>query len=450
MVPSSLLVWVQRAGRAGRSSSPSCAVLLYEPSVAKRVSVQEGNEDNDDEDGDQEWAGEDFEKRNVEDSLRSYILTNKCRRLLADAYFGNPPRNAEGASSHTGFPDSVLTRFTGYIIPCCDNCLKNDNPLREFLLIIDLLSGVFGPSATVSGDSDTIQHQNEGIRNEDDDSLTDSGILGENNAAEDTDEDIDDMANPCDPTQPKKPGPRRGQRLADCREFLTGWRHKCWKRNYCDHIWGPSIVLPDKLITKFASSAWVKSIEDVCRELGAWMWVDEYSQEVLEGLEEIDQRYEEVRQKKEEEKQREKAEQQAEYVRKKEEQRVERERKKAEQQVESERKKAEAQHRAAEWKEQTKKRRAEKRVRKREEKKREEQIMAEEREIEEIEEMEKRRRTSYSTYLNPALPSQIQDFPLSSTLPLPPRPRPRPKPTMHLPPAQDDENAGAVQSGVFQ
>ena len=62
----------------------------------KRVNAQEENEEGDDEDGDREWTGEDFQKRNVEDSLRSYILTNKCRRVLTDAYFGNPPRDTKG------------------------------------------------------------------------------------------------------------------------------------------------------------------------------------------------------------------------------------------------------------------------------------------------------------------------------------------------------------------
>lgn len=61
--------------------------------------MQVGNEDDPDEDGDQEWTGEDFKKQNVEDSLRSYILTNKCRRLLTDAYFGNPAQNIKGMTS---------------------------------------------------------------------------------------------------------------------------------------------------------------------------------------------------------------------------------------------------------------------------------------------------------------------------------------------------------------
>lgn len=96
MVPSSLSVWIQRAGRSG---SPSCAVLLYEPSVVKRVNTQGEHEDDPEEDGEQEWTGEDFKKRNVEDSLRLYILTDECRRLLTDIYFGNPARNTNGISS---------------------------------------------------------------------------------------------------------------------------------------------------------------------------------------------------------------------------------------------------------------------------------------------------------------------------------------------------------------
>ena len=94
MVPSSLSVWVQRAGRAGRSGSPSCAVLLYEPSVVQRVNTQNG-EDSDDE-LEREWSGDDFKKRNVEDSLRAYVMDEECRRASTDEYFDNPPRDENG------------------------------------------------------------------------------------------------------------------------------------------------------------------------------------------------------------------------------------------------------------------------------------------------------------------------------------------------------------------
>lgn len=37
MTPQALSVWTQRAGRAGRDGRPSRAILLVEPSVAKKL-----------------------------------------------------------------------------------------------------------------------------------------------------------------------------------------------------------------------------------------------------------------------------------------------------------------------------------------------------------------------------------------------------------------------------
>jgi len=37
MTPEALTVWIQRAGRAGRDGRSSRAILLVEPSVAKRI-----------------------------------------------------------------------------------------------------------------------------------------------------------------------------------------------------------------------------------------------------------------------------------------------------------------------------------------------------------------------------------------------------------------------------
>jgi len=97
MVPSPLSVWVQRAGRAGRSGSPSCAVLLYEPSVVQRVNTQK-DEDDDDDESEVEWSGDYFRKRNVEDSLRAYVMLEECHRVLTDEYFNNPPRDENGTA----------------------------------------------------------------------------------------------------------------------------------------------------------------------------------------------------------------------------------------------------------------------------------------------------------------------------------------------------------------
>jgi superfamily II DNA helicase RecQ len=72
MVPDTLSVWIQRAGRAGRSGALSAAVLLYEPSVVQKVKGKEVDESDDEGDSDlreQLWEGDSFRKKNVEGSL---------------------------------------------------------------------------------------------------------------------------------------------------------------------------------------------------------------------------------------------------------------------------------------------------------------------------------------------------------------------------------------------
>lgn len=94
MVPETLSIWIQRAGRAGRSGAPSATVLLYEPSVVQKVGGKEVSESDDEEDWD-----DTFKKKNVEGSLRFYVLTDQCRRNITDEYFGTPARNVEGMVS---------------------------------------------------------------------------------------------------------------------------------------------------------------------------------------------------------------------------------------------------------------------------------------------------------------------------------------------------------------
>ena len=98
MVPDSLSVWIQRVGCAGRSGVPSAAVLLYEPSVTQKVKgkIDESGDEGDGNPGEQLCEGDDFKKKNVEGSLRFYMLTDQCRRAVTDEYFGTPVRNVEG------------------------------------------------------------------------------------------------------------------------------------------------------------------------------------------------------------------------------------------------------------------------------------------------------------------------------------------------------------------
>lgn len=127
-VPSSLSVWMQRVGRAGRSPGiQAYAVLMVEKSVFQKkkqkrkktaaVEVEaaesdsersddleeggdlEGDRDIDEvemeseridiESGELEWV------KKVEPELRRWIETKGCRRDVVDNYFDNPTRKCE-------------------------------------------------------------------------------------------------------------------------------------------------------------------------------------------------------------------------------------------------------------------------------------------------------------------------------------------------------------------
>jgi hypothetical protein len=70
--------------------------------VIQKIKGKEADESGDEGDGDhgeQLWEDDDFRKKNVEGSLRSYVLTEQCRRMVTDEYFGTPVRNVEGMAN---------------------------------------------------------------------------------------------------------------------------------------------------------------------------------------------------------------------------------------------------------------------------------------------------------------------------------------------------------------
>ncbi|KAK7018291.1 P-loop containing nucleoside triphosphate hydrolase protein, partial [Favolaschia claudopus] len=105
MVPDSLSIWMQRAGRAGRNFFIAArAVLLVQPSVFKEVKSKNPNP-----------ADEVTFQKSVEDALRTWIETEECRRDVADNYFDN---------------GIIRISPTG---TCCDNCLRKLNPDHALL-----------------------------------------------------------------------------------------------------------------------------------------------------------------------------------------------------------------------------------------------------------------------------------------------------------------------------
>ncbi|KAJ7466530.1 P-loop containing nucleoside triphosphate hydrolase protein [Mycena latifolia] len=80
MVPASLAIWMQRAGRAGRNILIAArAILLVQPSVFKEVNPKKGEPVTDE---------VTFQKV-VEEGLREWIEAKDCRREVADEYFDN-------------------------------------------------------------------------------------------------------------------------------------------------------------------------------------------------------------------------------------------------------------------------------------------------------------------------------------------------------------------------
>lgn len=340
---------------------------------------------------------------------------------------------------------TMANLLSGYSVPCCDNCLQEEDP-EKILSITDLLHTVFNPKGAMA----TPASQEEDVSdNKNGDTRSITSDDGQSVAGGDVIEGGDDEVEVGGPeenpngkqTKRKK---HHGDQLTDCRLFLLKWRNECWKRNYSGQLWGPNLVLPDPLLTKFATWSWVKIKEEVTSELGGWIWVDEHLEEVLEGLAEIDTRYDEAHRVAEEEKQRKKAEEDAERRRLVEEKR----RLDEEQKEEARRQREEERERMRKQKEEdrkrkaaeTKKRNAEERLKKKEEKKRQKEIEKEEekrvRAEEERRRMEdtwwraefeagearKRQRVGYDTFIRVPPP----DPPLLH--------RPRPRPTKILPP----------------
>lgn len=107
--PSSLTVWIQRAGRAGRSPDiDAFAVMFVESSAftvqnARKTQGHQGagarppvRKDPEKASGDSEdinlKEGQEYKKK-IEKSLRDWLTAEGCRREVSDTFFNNPERN---------------------------------------------------------------------------------------------------------------------------------------------------------------------------------------------------------------------------------------------------------------------------------------------------------------------------------------------------------------------
>ena len=85
--------------------------------MVKKVKSKEIDEGGDEGDSNQLWEDNGFKKK-VEGTLQSYVLTDQCRCVVTDEYFGMPIWNAEG---------SINSNSSTPALPVCstDNTLQH-------------------------------------------------------------------------------------------------------------------------------------------------------------------------------------------------------------------------------------------------------------------------------------------------------------------------------------
>ena len=88
MVPKSLSIWMQRAGRGGRNRLIAArAILLVQPSVFQEVKAASTKLKNAPMESIFEESDNVIYRKTVEEGLRDWIETEDCRRGVADEYF---------------------------------------------------------------------------------------------------------------------------------------------------------------------------------------------------------------------------------------------------------------------------------------------------------------------------------------------------------------------------
>jgi hypothetical protein len=96
-------------------------------------------------------------------------------------------------------------------------------------------------------------------------------------------------------------GPRRGDRLEACRNALKSWRTEIWMRDFRRSGLMPEAILPDRVLSKLATHARLKTRNLIKEEIPGWILADQYGEDIIKVLEPIDRGWiEENEQRKEE------------------------------------------------------------------------------------------------------------------------------------------------------
>ncbi|KAF7355950.1 Bloom syndrome [Mycena venus] len=253
-VPSSLAVWIQRAGRAGRSYHIRArAILLVEKSMFQRrkrrkkgggkeksapfLDPDSDSDGSSDSDGGEaahaepvvdgmEWG------KNVDPVMREYISTTLCRRDMTDRYFNNPLRREP----------------TG---DCCDNCIAMQQPSPS--PPPKTPEPVGSPSSSVHSTPSKDRNAN-GKR---------AMVRGAG------------------------PKTRCKDHLKRTRSALESWRVNTYLRDYSSTSLTYEVLLPDVYLRSVASHR-SKDLDELGALIPGWAFFDEHGEDVLLVLSRVD------------------------------------------------------------------------------------------------------------------------------------------------------------------
>lgn len=204
--------------------------------------------------------------KKVEEAMRGWIETEDCERDFSDTYFGNPPerqREFNGVHLSLLFSDPGLAPTGG----CCDRprCSRNVR--------------VGTPTAESShSHADVTQPSTPTNQSDDEPGSVHSTPSKSQNA---------NGKRPMRRSTGDGPLARRGEHLKNVKLALQRWRLKLARERY--RTLTPAGVLPDEVLSKLASNARIRTVENVIAVVGEkWMLAARLGEEVLALLKRYD------------------------------------------------------------------------------------------------------------------------------------------------------------------
>ncbi|KZV61279.1 P-loop containing nucleoside triphosphate hydrolase protein [Peniophora sp. CONT] len=261
MVPRSLSAWLQRAGRAGRDAfSQAYAVLLVQPTVFQEKGKKKRLPD---------------EKilyvKEIEDGLRQWIESEQCRRNVADIYFNNPIERKDP----TGKCCDICTRLAA----AAQDKTTADEPMLPASSRADTTAAASNLSPVTHSTSSEAQNANGKRAMCEPEHEPDAAGLG--------------------------PLKHRAQQLADRRAALETWRSRTYNDIYIErtYVFGLEGLMPDTVITVFATNGRWQSIDDVKhapegKMASMWWGLKKHGEEVFEVLRSVDLQHRQLKKRK--------------------------------------------------------------------------------------------------------------------------------------------------------